>query len=74
MIQHLASYPYAGHSFIQWVMSFMIQIQQLFIHFQNHHRGRLPYTPKMWRAHVRELHTLLNWFIAHPLTPKCICK
>jgi hypothetical protein len=71
MREILASNPYAGHTFIQWVISFMIQIQALFIHFQSHHRGRLPYAPGEYRAHVRALWRLMNWFLNHPERGNC---
>ncbi len=56
--------PYAGHTFIQWIYSYMIQIQQLFEHFMPHRKGStIGWTPKHWRSHVRELNTLWHWFV-----------
>lgn len=67
MIQTLVSNPYAGHTFIQWICSYMLQLQLLFAHFLPHkiRNGNIGWTPKAYRSHVRELRNLMLWFINH---------
>lgn len=64
-------YPFLllnGHSFIQLILSLMIQVQHVFGVFLPHaHQGRLPYVPAGYRSHIKELYNLEQWFNAHPL-------
>lgn len=58
---------YQGHTFIQWIMSFMIQIQQIFDVFMPHKRGTLPTVPGRYQWRIRELYSLVQWFMNHPI-------